>query len=111
MKGKPITFTRTGINGEDIEIDDGYEALYDDFDEDYPYDTESRLELLKIITSAAICMRIFPVTENTPLTGLKKGILLLKCEQKLFDVEFSEQAKREISTVGELIDYLIEQGV
>ena len=109
MKGKPITFTRTGHNGEDVEIHDGFEALYDDFDEDYPDDTESRLELLKIIKGIPY-FSLLDVTQETTL-GLKKRLYFDYCEQKLFDVEFSEQAKREISTVGELIDYLIEQGV
>jgi len=109
MKGKPITFTRN-INGEDVEIDDGYETTWDDFDEDYPDDTESRLELLKIINTCHLFYST-TITEHFPLRSQFKDMLICHCEQKLFDVEFSEQAKREISTVGELIDYLIEQGV
>jgi len=109
MKGKPITFTRN-INGEDVEIDDGYEALYDDFEEDYPDDTESRLELLKIIQKAEY-FEGETVTELTKFRPKSKIAFLEYVEWKLFDVEFSEQAKREISTVGELIDYLIEQNV
>jgi len=108
MKGKPITFTRN-INGEDVEIDDGYEPTFDDFEEDYPDDTESRLELLKIIKNAPY-FHLIDAKEETEFRMMKLW-LFEYCEQKLFDVEFSEQAKREISTVGELIDYLIEQGV
>ena len=108
MKGKPITFTRK-LNGEDIEIDDGFEALYDDYEEDYPDDTESRLELLKIISETPYYHSLV-INEETGF-GILKPFFFKYLEEKVFDVEFCEQAKIEISTVGELIDYLIEQGV
>ena len=109
MKHKPITFTRTGITGEDIEIEDGYETLYDDFDEDYPDDTESRSELLKIISETPYYHSLV-ISEETGF-GILKSFFFKYIEEKVFDVEFTDKAKAEISTVGQLIDYLISQNV
>lgn len=104
--GKPITIVKD-YDGEPYEQSDGYDFLRDD--EEHDPKQEERLELLKTLQTAPYFMGD-TITEESELGDFKKH-LFEYIENRLFDVQFSEMKKEEMSTVGDIITELIEQGV